>query len=115
MQARDELWAALAGLVQALSNHEKVVLLASILGLKASDPKVCLAIRRQKSTACALLKSVQEKLQQWYQTSEDAPRTLTSAAHHVLCELLVADLRLVAAPAITVFLAWAQCALEEFR
>lgn len=115
MQAREELKEALSGLVRALSIDEKVVLLGSLLELKASDPHVCQAIGRQKSTACALQKSVLGKLQQWYQTSEDAPGALTIALYHVLRELLIDDLGQAARPAVTDFLAWARCATEPFR
>lgn len=99
-----ELKITLQQLVQTLSREEKLVLLANLLRINASAPSVSRVLRRGKSTACALLRQVQEKVQHWYQTCDDIPKCVTVEMHQIFCDLLVAGLQQETAPAIRDFL-----------
>ncbi|MFA6929690.1 MAG: hypothetical protein WCT05_05140 [Lentisphaeria bacterium] len=99
-----ELKITLQLLVQTLSREERLVLLAKLLRINASAPSVSRVLGRGKSTVCALLRQVQEKVQHWYQTSEDIPKCVTVEMHQIFCDLLVAGLQQETSPAIQDFL-----------
>ncbi|HHV04417.1 MAG: hypothetical protein ACOX6W_08200 [Lentisphaeria bacterium] len=103
-QNLEDMRNALSRLVATLTKEGKLVLLAKLLMINASEPSLARALGRGKSTAYALLKQVQEKVQRWYLNNDDVPKIVTVEAHQIFCELLIAALQQNASPEAQNFL-----------
>lgn len=109
LQNKDELRTALQKILGELVEAEKVVLLANLRQFSVSDDAVCKAMHSKKSTACALAVKVRDKLAQWRNTSQDAPRVMTLAMHEVMCEMITKELKRKQCPEMRKFLRHLEC------